>query len=128
MSFQTCVHCFVLCSNHIHSFQSCWNVHDCIHLGVHDHPIANDTCHESLDMSYQCVVNEVLKTPITKSSAIIMAASKQFLANYLLKSPASGESHHLVGSSLDVVMDKFNTLASPTYRNFVSRSKRFSRN
>ena len=57
-----------------------------------------------------------------------MAASKQFLANYLLKSPASGESHHLVGSSLEVVMDKFNTLASPNYRNFVSRSKRFSRN
>ena len=100
----------------------------CIHLGVHDHPITNDTCHELLDMSYQCVVNEVLKIPTTKSLVIIMAASKQILANYLLKSPDSGESHHLVDSSLEVVMDKFNTLASPNYRNFVSRSKHFSRN
>ena len=41
-----------------------------------------------------------------------MAASKQFLANYLLKSPASGENHHLVGSSLEVVMDK-STLLCP---------------
>ena len=38
----------------------------CIHLGVHDHPVANDTCRESLDMTYQCVANEVLKIPTTK--------------------------------------------------------------
>jgi hypothetical protein len=41
-----------------------------------------------------------------------MAASKQFLADYLLKSPANVEGHHLVGSSIEVVMDKFSTLAS----------------
>ena len=67
----------------------------CIHLGKHDHPVANDTCSESLDMAYQCVANEVLKTPTAKSSAIVMAARKQFLTDHLLKSPASGESHHL---------------------------------
>ncbi len=42
-----------------------------------------------------------------------MAASKQFLADYLLKSPASGGKHHLVGSFPEVVMDKFSILASP---------------
>ena len=42
-----------------------------------------------------------------------MAASKRFLANYLLKTPASGENHHLGGSFLEVVMDKFNAFASP---------------
>ena len=49
-----------------------------------------------------------------------MAASKQSLANYLLNSPTSDENHHLVGSSLEVVMDKLSTLASPNCRNFVS--------
>ena len=42
-----------------------------------------------------------------------MTTSKQFLVDYLLKSPASGKSYHLVGSSLEVVMDKFNILAAP---------------
>jgi hypothetical protein len=75
-------------------------------------------------MAYQCVANEVLKTPTAKNSAIVMAASKQFLADYLLKYSANVEGHHLVGSSLEIVMDKFNTLVSPNYRNFVSGSKR----
>lgn len=52
-----------------------------------------------------------------------MVTSKQFLADYLLKSPASGEGHLLVGSSLEVLRDKFNTLASPNCRNFVLGSK-----
>jgi hypothetical protein len=64
--------------------------------------------------------NEVLKTPTTKNSAIVMAASKQFLADYLLKSPTNVEGHHLVGSFLEVVMDKFSTLVSLNCRNFVS--------
>jgi hypothetical protein len=78
-------------------------------------------------MAYQCVANEVIKTPTAKNSAIVLAASKQFLADYLLKSPANVEDHHLVGSSLEVVMDKFSVLASPNCRNFVSGSKRFLR-
>jgi hypothetical protein len=91
----------------------------CIHLGVHDHLVANDTHCESLDLAYHCVTIEVLKTPTTKNSAIIMTVSKQFFANYLLKSPANVKGHHLVGSSLEVVMDKFNILTSPNCRNLV---------
>ena len=71
----------------------------CTYLGVHDHPLANDTCREALDMTYQCVINEVLKAPTSKNSAIFLATSKQFLADYLLKSLASGKNHHLVCSS-----------------------------
>ena len=85
----------------------------CSHLGIDDHPMANDTCREALDMTYESIANEVLKTPTSKNSAIVMAASKQFLADYLLKSPASGGKHHLVGSFPEVVMDKFSILASP---------------
>ena len=33
-----------------------------IHLGIHDHHLANDTSHEALDMTYQYVADEVLKT------------------------------------------------------------------
>src|ERR1700737_852172 len=119
--------CIALCNAriiYIHS-TSVGMSRACIQLGVHDHLVANGTCRESLDMAYQCVANEVLKTPTAKNSAIVMAANKQFLADYLLKSPASGDKHHLVGSSLKVVIDKFNTLASPNCRNFVSGSKRF---
>ena len=85
----------------------------CSHLGVDDHPLANDTCHKILDMIYEYVANEVLKTPTSKNLAIVMATSKQFLANYLLKSPYNGKNHHLVGSFLKVVIDKFSILASP---------------
>ena len=99
----------------------------CIHLGVHDHPVEKNPCRNSLDMTYQCVTNEILKIPTAKKLAIVMVASKQFLANYLLKSPASGENHRLVGSSLEVVMDKFNTFASQNCRNLISRSKHFLR-
>ena len=85
----------------------------CSHIGIDDHPLANDTYREALDMAYQCVANVVLKIPTSKNSTIIMAASKQFLADYLFKSPASGENHHLVGSFLEVVMDNFSTFTSP---------------
>lgn len=101
----------------------------CIHLGVHDHLVSNATCCESQDMAYLCVTHEVMKTPTAeKNSAIVMTKSKQFSADYLLRSPTYiGESHHLVGLLLEVVMDKFNTLASPNCCNFMSESKRFVR-
>jgi hypothetical protein len=65
------------------------------------------------------------KHPLPKNSAIVLAVSKQFLADYLLKSPSNSERHHLTCLSLEVVMDKFRVLASPNCRNFVSGSKRF---
>ena len=114
--------CIALCNAriiYIHS-TSIGMSRACIHLGVHNHLVANDTCYESMDMAYQCVANEVLKTPTAKNSAIVMATNKQLLVDYLLKSPANIEGHHLVESSLEVVMDKFNTLASPNCCSFVS--------
>ena len=52
---------------------------------------------------------------------------KEFLLDYLLKSSSNGDEHHLGGSSLEIVMDKFSPLASPNCRNFVSDSNRFVR-
>ena len=54
-----------------------------------------------------------------------MLASKQFLIDYILKSPMLGANNHLHGISLEVAMDKFSTLASPNYMNFVTDSKCF---
>ena len=39
---------------------------------------------------------------------------------HLLKSSTIGKKHHLVGLSLEVIMDKFNTLVSPYCHDFVS--------
>ena len=49
------------------------------------------------------------------------------MLDYLLKFPSNDDEHHLGGSSLEVVMDKFSSLASPNCRNLVSGSNRFVR-
>ncbi len=46
----------------------------------------------------------------------------QSLGTFLLKPPVEGQSHHLQGPSLEVVMDKFTTL---TCHNFMSELKHF---
>ena len=79
----------------------------CIHFSVHEHLVLNGICRESLDVTYQCVVNEVIKTSTTKNSTIVMATSKQLFIDYLLKSLSNGERYHLAGSFLEVVMAKF---------------------
>ena len=57
----------------------------CIHLGVHEHPVLNGSCRESLYIAYQCVATEVMKTPIAKNSAIVIAASKKNPSRLLVK-------------------------------------------
>lgn len=95
--------------------------HTCIHLSVHKHPISQRICHESIDMAYQCVTKEASKTPNTK--IIVWATSKQFFADYLLKTPLVGERIHLHEVTLEAVMYKFATLMFPNCRNFMARSK-----
>lgn len=69
--------------------------------------VSSGTWCNSLDMGYQCVVNEV------KNYAIVIATNKQFLANYILKIPSNSAGYHLACPFLEVVMDKFSNLASP---------------
>ena len=96
----------------------------CIHLGVHDHPITNGMGCKSLDMAYKHVAQDVIKTSTTKYFAIVMAMSKGVLVDYLLNfhqmvKALTWEVYHWM------VMEKFNTLASPNCRNLVSCSKHF---
>lgn len=76
-------------------------------------------------MTYQCVANEVIKTFIANNYTIIIAMNKQFLDDYLLKSPSNGKGIHLAGLLLEVIMDKFNALSSLNCHNFVSGSEHF---
>ena len=50
--------CIVLCHAQIIYIHSTFvgMSKTCIHLGVYDHHMVNDTCREALDMAYQCVV------------------------------------------------------------------------
>ena len=82
----------------------------CIHLGIHKHLMSNGTCSESLDKFYQCAAYEVIKPSTTKNYVVGIATSKQFLANYLLKSPSNSKRHHLASSSLSV---SINSMVSP---------------
>lgn len=51
-----------------------------------------------------------------------MAASKHFVANYILELFLQGQKNHLHGTSVEVVMQNFSTMASPNCRSFVAVS------
>lgn len=91
-----------------------------VHLGHHNHPVAEGVCRDSLDLTYEFLASEVSRTPKATNSAIQMAASKNFLADFLFKTPTPGEKQ----PSLESVMDRFAPLASPNCRNIVSASRR----
>jgi hypothetical protein len=56
----------------------------CIHLGMHNHPVFDGICQETLNTTSGLIAQEVSKTPTTKNSAIAMAASKEFLDKYFI--------------------------------------------
>ena len=72
---------------------------------------------------HECIAKEVQRTPKATNSAIIMAASKNYLSNYLIR--PSFESSNLEGASMDVVLDQFETLSSPNIQNLMSTCKNF---
>jgi hypothetical protein len=53
---------------------------------MHNHPISDGICRETLDTISSLIAQEVSKTPTAKNSAIAMAASKEFLDKYLIHS------------------------------------------
>ena len=63
-----------------------------IDIGHHVHLVSNGVCLDSLDLMYDCMAQEIAKTPNAKNSAIVMAASKKFLADWL-PCPTSGQAH-----------------------------------
>jgi hypothetical protein len=53
---------------------------------MHNHPIYDGICRETLDTIFGLIVEEVSKTPTAKTSTIAMAANKEFLDKYLIHS------------------------------------------
>jgi hypothetical protein len=51
---------------------------------MHNHPISDGICRETLDTISGLIAQEVSKTPTAKTSAITMAVSKEFLEKYLI--------------------------------------------
>jgi hypothetical protein len=51
---------------------------------MHNHPISDGNCQETLDTISGLIAQEVSKTPTAKNSAITMATSKEFLDKYLI--------------------------------------------
>jgi hypothetical protein len=91
----------------------------CIHLGMHNHPVSDGVCRETIDTISSLVAQEVSKTPTAKNSAIAMAASKEFLDKYLIHN-GPGPKKMLRGQELEDVLDKFEHLSSPNLRNTIS--------
>ena len=98
----------------------------CIHLGVQDHYVSIGVQCESLEMAFQCVANEVSKTPTTKNSTIVIVASKEFIVDHYIQFPLPREEKYLHGASLEVSMVNFSTLASHNFKNYVLGSKQFT--
>ena len=91
----------------------------CIHLGVHSHPVVDDQCKESLEAITRLIAHEVVRTPFAKTSAIALAASKEFLDTFLIHY-GPGPKEILHGDALEYVMDKFHLLSSPNVRKMIS--------
>jgi hypothetical protein len=91
----------------------------CIHLGMHNHPVFDGICRETLDTISGLIAQEVSKTPTAKNSTITVAAGKEFLDKYLIHS-GPGPKKMLRGQELEDVLDKFEHLSSPNMRNTTS--------
>jgi hypothetical protein len=62
-----------------------------IHLGVHNHPIVDGKCKESLEEIRRSIAKEVDRMPNAKMSMIFLSASKTFLARHLLNDCSDGK-------------------------------------
>ena len=94
----------------------------CIHLGMHNHPIFDGICQETLDTISGLIAQEVSKTPTAKNSTNAMATSKEFLDKYLIYS-GPGPKKMLWGQELDNILDKFEHLSSLSLQNIIIISK-----
>jgi hypothetical protein len=70
-----------------------------IHLGVHNHPIADGKCQELVKETRRLNAKEVDHMPNAKISLISLNANKTFLMNYLLDDSSDGTMELLKGKT-----------------------------
>jgi hypothetical protein len=72
-----------------------------IHLGVHNHLVANGKCRKSIKETKRLIVEEVDRTLDAKIFTISFNANKTFLVNYLLNDSSDGIVELLKGEELE---------------------------
>jgi hypothetical protein len=90
---------------------------------MHNHSVFDGIYRETLDTISGLISQEVSKTPTAKNSAIVVAASKEFLDKYLIHTGPRPKKM-LWGEELEDVLDKFEHLSSPNLRNTISLCRR----
>ncbi len=77
-----------------------------IHLGTHEHPIAQGMCRDALEEIKVLVKGQISCTDEAKIFTITLNVSKAFLAHHLFNEDGEGPMEILQGKKLDRVMDK----------------------
>ncbi len=72
-----------------------------IHLGVHNHPVANGKCKESLEETKRLIIKEVNYMLNAKIFTISSNANKIILARHLLDDCSDGKVELLKGQYLE---------------------------
>jgi hypothetical protein len=94
-----------------------------IHLGVHNHLVADGKCRKSVEETRRLIAEEVDCTLDAKIFSISLGASKTFLASYLFDDSSDGIVELLKGEQLEHIQDMFCELNSPNIHNFVASFK-----
>ncbi len=72
-----------------------------IHLRVHNHPVEDGKCKESLEETRRLIVEEVDCTLNVNMFVIFLSADKTFLARHLLNDYNNGKVELLKGEQLE---------------------------
>ena len=95
----------------------------CIHVGTHKHHVTKGYCRETIEIVSGILSNAVQKAPMSTTSAITLAASKEFLTKELFALDREGTLEPLRGDLLVAVMEKFRVLSSPNIMNAIATLK-----
>jgi hypothetical protein len=93
-----------------------------VHIGTHDHPVADGDCREAMDLIRDQIMTQVALTLNAKNSAIGMAVGKELLLKCLLVE--HGEGRKLTEDELAQVFDKWAKLGSKSLWNLISEARR----
>jgi hypothetical protein len=94
-----------------------------VHIGFHDHPVADGDCREALELIWNQIFAQVAKMPNAKNSAIGLAVGKELLLKGLIDESCNGRK--LSEGELEQVFDKWSKLGSHTVRNLIPEARRF---
>jgi hypothetical protein len=75
-----------------------------VHIGTHDHPVADGECREAMDLIRDQILTEVAQTPNAKSSTIGLVVGRELLLKGLLDEENNGQK--LTECELALVFDK----------------------